>query len=159
MFINVIRAVNSFCGYHWYYFSHNTVMNIYVYNQWILVNHLLIWCNLMLDVTVTSCCYLWCFLEVLSTCAAISSSSLNRSLYERLFSLWLRPATRPTSPSILKYLQRKTMFHSRFDWKCLSVSWCFCLTIIITHHSFLLDLLKSHGQSQSFRWDWSVLWF
>lgn len=43
---------------------------------------------------------LCCFLEVLRTCAAISSSSLNRSLYDLLFSLWLRPATRPMSPSI-----------------------------------------------------------
>lgn len=62
----------------------------------------------------------------------------------------------PLLPS-LKYLQRKPCFTVCFDWTCLSVSWCFCLTIIITHHSFLLELLKSHGQSRSFRWDWSVL--
>lgn len=40
------------------------------------------------------------FLEDFRTWAAISSSSLSRSLYDLLFSLWLRPATRPLSPSI-----------------------------------------------------------
>lgn len=62
---------------------------------------------------------------------------------------------RPLLPS-LRYLEGKPCFTVGFDWICLSVRYCFCLTII-THHSFLLYLLKSHGPSRSFRWEWSVL--
>lgn len=74
------------------------------------------------------------FLEDLRTCAAISSSSLSRSLYDLLFSLWLRPATRPTSPSIPTSEKERVVMHTGNFRHCMTIG-----MMMMTFNNSIID--------------------